>query len=667
MSQKHTYETLKQRVDQLEEAVQKHRRNETVLRQHLDSLLQHGSLPIVTVNSDHAITACNTYFSDLFEFEEREVLGKNLDDLIAGDEHLKEATAYTQNTLKGKAVHGVGRRYTKGGKAIDVEFTAVPVIIDGEVTGAYGIYQDVSEQKKAQKALQNEKDKFQILVERAPFGISLIQADGRYTYINPKFTDIFGYTLEDIPTGREWFKKAYPDRMYRNQVVSAWIKDKESAGIGESRPRQWTVTCKDGSEKIVHFGSVTMENGDQLVMYRDITEAKQLEAQLYKAQKMESLGALAGGLAHNFNNVLMAIQGRASLLLMDKDSSHPDFDHLKGIEEYVQSAAELTGDLLGFARGGKYEVKPTDLNQLLAHENRLFGQTKKEITIHEKFAEDLWSVEVDRGQIQQALMNLYVNAWQAMPGGGTLYIRTENVILNPEHVDPFEVSPGRYVKLSVTDTGAGMDAATREKIFDPFFTTRKMGKGTGLGLASVYGIIKNHGGFITVDSERGKGATFYMYLPAAEAAAIASEDHSGEVVAGQGTILLVDDEEMIIAVGQAMLRKLGYHILVARNGTEALDMVNNAHRANSEADSPHGPQSLPPVPDLIILDMIMPGMGGGETCEQLKQIDPDIKVLLASGYSLNGQAQKILDRYCDGFIQKPFDIKTLSQKIRELL
>lgn len=403
-----------------------------------------------------------------------------------------------------------------------------------------------------------------------------------------------------------------------------------------------------------------MENGDQLVMYQDVTEAKQLEIQLQKAQKMESLGTLAGGIAHNFNNVLMGIQGRASLMLMDRDSSHPDFSHLKGIEEYVQRASELTKDLLGFARGGKYEVKPTDLNAVVVHENRMFGPTRKEITIHEELAEDLWSVEVDQGQIQQALINLYVNAGQAMPGGGALYIQTENVTLDQDQVRPFEVNSGRYVRLSVTDTGTGMDEATREKIFDPFFTTRQMGIGTGLGLSSVYGIIKNHGGFITVHSQKGQGATFHLHFPASKAAVTETENPSGEVAAGEGVILLVDDEEMITTVGRQMLRKLGYSVVVAGSGEEAIEIMNHAH-----GNPPTGDR--PPVPDLVILDMIMPGMGGGETCDRLKQIHPDVKILLSSGYSINGQAQEILDRCCDGFIQKPFDIKTLSQKIRELL
>lgn len=237
---------------------------------------------------------------------------------------------------------------------------------------------------------------------------------------------------------------------------------------------------------------------------RDITEKRKLEAQLQQAQRAESIGTLAGGIAHNFNNVLMTIQGHASLMMLNKDSSHADFEHLKAIEKSVQSATELTKDLLGFARGGKYEIKPTDLNSLIKHENDMFGRTKKEIRIHGKYEKNLWSVEVDQGQMRQVLLNLFVNAWQSMPRGGDLYVQTENVTITDEYQKPFEVTPGRYAKISVTDTGVGMDEETRQRIFEPFFTTQEIGRGTGLGLASVYGIIKSHGGFINVYSERVK-------------------------------------------------------------------------------------------------------------------------------------------------------------------
>ena len=338
-------------------------------------------------------------------------------------------------------------------------------------------------------------------------------------------------------------------------------------------------------------------------------------------------------------------------MLIEKESGDPDYEKLKNIEQYVQNGADLTKHLLGFARGGKYETKPTDLNDLIKKQNRMFGRTKKEMKVHGQYAQDLWSVEVDHGQIQQVLMNLYINSWQAMPGGGDLYIHTENVNLDENYVKPFEIIPGRYVKISVTDTGVGMDEVTQQRIFDPFFTTKEMGRGTGLGLASVYGIIKNHGGFINVYSEKGEGTTFNIYLPASLAEVIEEKKPSEKVVKGEATILLVDDEEMIIDVGEKLLQHLGYRVITAKSGKEALDVFEK-----NMADI-----------DMVILDMIMPGMGGGETCDRLKEINPETKVLLSSGYTINGKAQEILDRGCNGFIQKPFNMKELSLKISEIL
>ncbi len=380
-------------------------------------------------------------------------------------------------------------------------------------------------------------------------------------------------------------------------------------------------------------------------------EALQSMKLFRQAQKMEAIGTLAGGIAHDFNNLLMAIQGRTSIMLMDKDSAHPDFEHLMGIEDYVSSATDLTKQLLGFARGGKYEVNPTDLNKLIKKHNRMFGRTKKEISIREKYQENLWSVEVDRGQIEQVLLNLYVNAWQAMPGGGDLYLKTENVTLDENYVKPFSIEPGRYVKISVTDTGIGMDKATQERIFDPFFTTKEMGRGTGLGLASVYGIIKNHGGFINVYSEKGHGTTFNIYLPASEKEVIEEEKPGGDTLMGSETVLLVDDEDMIIEIAEALLERLGYKVLIATSGKEAIEIYDKKKERI----------------DIVVLDMIMPDMSGSEAYDSLKETDPEVKVLLSSGYSINGQAQDILDRGCNSFIQKPFRMKELSQKLRKIL
>jgi len=244
-----------------------------------------------------------------------------------------------------------------------------------------------------------------------------------------------------------------------------------------------------------------------------------------------------------------------------------------------------------------------------------------------------------------------VNAWQAMPGGGDIYLETADVLLDDEQAFPYAITLGKYVKISVTDTGTGMDEKTRERIFDPFFTTKEMGRGTGLGLATVYGIIKGHGGMITVDSEPGHGTTFNIYLPASEKKVAKEKTAPGTIARGTETILLVDDEKMILEVSKELLEFLGYRVYAAGSGQEAIAVYMEKQKEI----------------DLVLLDMIMPGISGGETFDRLREIDPEILVLLFSGYSINGQAQEIMDRGCSGFIQKPFQIENLSQKVREML
>ena len=280
----------------------------------------------------------------------------------------------------------------------------------------------------------------------------------------------------------------------------------------------------------------------------------------------------------------------------------------------------------------------------------MFGRTKKEITIHRKSGKDLWSVEVDRGQMEQVFLNLYVNAWQAMPGGGNIYLETQNEFLNDEQTFPYAVKPGKYVKITVTDTGIGMDEKTKEKIFEPFFTTKGMGRGTGLGLASAYGIIKGHGGMINVYSEPGHGTTFTIYLPASAKEVQKEAIPTEEIVPGTETILLIDDEEIVMEINKELLETMGYTVYAAGSGQEGLAIYMEKKDKI----------------DLIILDMIMPGISGGITFDRLREINPNIKVLLSSGYSLNGEAQDIMDRGCNGFLQKPFLLEELSRKVRDM-
>ncbi len=391
---------------------------------------------------------------------------------------------------------------------------------------------------------------------------------------------------------------------------------------------------------------------------RDITarrkaenEKKHLESQLIHSQKMEAVGTLAGGIAHDFNNLLMGIQGYISLMRLQTDPEDPNDEYIQGIETAVMNAANLTNQLLGFARKGKYSLIPTSLNSIVENSSKMFTRTRKEIPTHKKLQANLWSVKVDPGQIEQVLINLYLNAWHAMPDGGDIYIQTENVYLSEEYCKPFEVPQGNYVKVSVTDTGVGIEQDIIERIFEPFFTTKEVGKGTGLGLASAYGIIKNHNGIIRVYSEKNHGTTFNIYLPASNLEEVDDIEISTEMVKGNEAILLVDDEESTIQVEELMLRKLGYQVTPALGGKEAIELYKE-----KMVDF-----------DLVALDMIMPEMNGKDTYDALKKINPAVKVLLVSGYSQNKQIDELMDQGCHGFIQKPFDIVQLSQKLREVL
>ena len=508
----------------------------------------------------------------------------------------------------------------------------------------------VDRREVIEDALRESEERYRTVLDTNPEPVVVYDMEGRVIYFNPAFTRVFGWTLaECLGKKMDVFvpEEAWPETKMMIEKVMAGER------FSDVEIQRYT---KDGKKIPVSISGAIYRSRDgdpvgSVISLRDISGKKKLEGQLHHAQKMESLGTLAGGIAHDFNNLLMGIQGRTSLLSVEADLSDSVVEHLKGIEDYVKSAADLTKQLLGFARGGKYEVKPTRLNDLVKKQNRMFGRTKKEINIHERFEERLWSINADQGQIEQVLLNIYVNAWQAMPGGGDLYIQTENIIIYENYGKPYHVQPGKYVKISITDTGVGMDEATRQRIFDPFFTTKEMGRGTGLGLASAYGIIKNHDGFIDVYSEKGEGTTFKIHFPASEKEAVKEDEKHEEVLTGSETVLFVDDESMIVEVGRGIIQKLGYNVLVAGSGKEAIDI----YKENQEKI------------DIVILDMIMPDSGGGITFDRLKEINPETKVLLSSGYSIDGQASEILERGCNGFIQKPFNMGCLSKKIREIL
>jgi len=545
-------------------------------------------------------------------------------------------------------VIGILHFRSKKSKAYSGQDLRLAERIAAQIAGAIANAQLFAERKRAEEALQASEEKYRLLVQNSNDAIFVAQ-DDVIKFPNLKTEELVGYPASEL-TKIPFVNHIHPDD--REMVFEK--HEKRLEGQKFSSTYSFRIRNKAGEELWVEINTVVIlweGRPATLNFMRDITEKKKLEAQFFQAQKMEAVGTLAGGIAHDFNNLLMGIQGHTSLMLLDMDSSHPHYKMLKSTEEQVKSGADLTWQLLSFARGGKYEVKPTDLNAIIKKTSTLFGRTKKEISIQRSPQQDLWPVEVDRGQIEQVLLNLYVNAWQAMPNGGTLSLETKNVMLGEDYVKPFYVRPGNYAKISVTDTGVGMDHKTQQRIFDPFFTTKEMGRGTGLGLATVYGIIKSHGGVINVYSEKGHGATFNIYLPASEKKVEKEKRPQENLLQGKETILLVDDEEVVINVNRMVLERLGYKVFMAKSGQEAIEIYQN----NKDGI------------DLVILDMIMPGMEGGKTFDFLKSINPDLKVILSSGYSINEEVARIIERGCQAFIQKPFSMGDLSQKIREVL
>ncbi len=504
----------------------------------------------------------------------------------------------------------------------------------------------------AGQALSEHRTKLAALTEQPMAGVYLAR-ENFFTYANSEMADIFGYAPEEMAGVMGPADLACAE----DRALVAESVERLLSGRADSVQHEFRGVRKDGQTVYAEvFCRKVRDGGAEAVLgiVLDKSDHKRLGEQLVRAERIKAIGVLAGGIAHDFNNLLMAIQGHTSLILHSLKPGDTTFSKVKIIEEIVKSGSELTRKLLTFASGANYEIAPCDLNAVIRKSAEMFGRARKEITVKSRLREDLCTVDADGGQIEQMLLNLYVNAWQAMPGGGMLSLITENVALDRKFVRPYAVKAGRYAKISVADTGEGMDEKTKERIFEPFFTTRKAAKGTGLGLASVYNIVKEHGGIITVASEKGRGTTFDVYLPASKRAADRPSPPPPEcrcVEKGVETVLLVDDEEAVIAVSRDMLEVLGYSVMVARSGLEAIGIFEREHAAI----------------DLVILDVVMPDMGGEETLGRLLAIDPAAAVAVSSGYSLEGRVTRMMQQGCRAFIQKPFTINVLSQKLREAL
>jgi len=509
--------------------------------------------------------------------------------------------------------------------------------------------QRVDELNKAQKAVKKSEEHYRGLFDGVPVGLYRTSEDGRILDANPMLVKMLGYP------DRETFIARKADEIYRDpserDVWKAGMEENGSVYSYETRFLKY-----DGTEIWVenHSRAVWDEKGRALYYegsIKDISEKKRLEAQLQHIERMEAIGTLAGGVAHDFNNLLMAILGNITLMQHTLEADHPLHKHLTNIENQINRGARLTSQLLGYARKGKYEIRPLDLNRTVEESAETFCRTRKDIVLHTDMDPNLQTVEADVYQIEQMLMNIFVNASDAMPDGGDLFIKTENVHSDDMTSKAYKPKAGPYVMLKIEDTGIGMDKKTIDRVFDPFFTTKSMGRGTGLGLSSVYGIVKSHDGYIDAASEEGQGASFSIFFPASGKKPVREPAEAQKPSKGIGKILLVEDEEDVLKVGARMLEILGYTVLEAPGGREAVEIYKE------QKDSI----------DLVLLDVIMPDMSGSQTFDLLKEINPDVSVLLSSGYTLDERAKRILERGCKGFIQKPYSAKALSEKIKAII
>ncbi len=594
---------------------------------------------------NHRIIRFNKAGYEFFGKPQEEVVGKQCFELIG--QHAPCELCSTAQVLETNVTTQITKYIEDRDMWMDVR--AYPILdMDGRVVRLVEHWRDITSLKKSEASLKESEEKYRLLVENANAAIFIYQ-ENRFKFTNRRAREMGRRVGIEEPLGPVHKCIHYEDIGENPQRLLDRLNGEETRPYAIN----FRIVDKQRDEIWVELNTVniTWEGRPATLNFvRDISEGKKLERRFQEAQRMESLGTLAGGIAHDFNNLLMGIQGNVSLMYLEVEQSHV-LDKLKSIEDCVESGSRLTKQLLGFARGGKYVVKPMDMNQIVQNSAEMFGRTRKSIKIHETYQEGLWTVMVDRSQIEHVLVNLFLNAWQAMQGTGDLYLGTENMELDEEFVQPFEVTAGRYVRVSVTDTGIGMDESTQRRIFEPFFTTHEIGRGTGLGLASAFGIIKNHNGFITVESRTGKGSKFEFYLPATHKKPEQEKAVVESIQMGTECILLVDDEDYILDVGKLMLEGLGYSIVMAHGGREALRVFGGQSHAFH----------------LVILDLVMPDVDGETVFHEIRKLRPDIKVLFASGHYVMDQTRAILLDGASDFLQKPFNMRQLSTKIRAIL
>ena len=609
----------------------------------------------ITIVSNGKHVYVNKRFYEITGYSEQEIIGKPIIDWI----HPEDRERVMKIAITRENQEEVPSRYEfrglrKDGTIIYIDVSATYINYLNK-TMSLAFLRDITERKQAEAVLNQEREKFSTLIENIPFGMAMVDKKGHYLYLNTRWKELFGYDPQEIPDGKTWFRKVFPDPSYRKQAISAWVDDTKDASPGLKKTRTFTLTCKDGTQKIINFTFISIQNDLYIIICEDVTELKRIEEQLMQSQKMEAVGRLAGGIAHDFNNMLTIILGHTQLAQLTLDENSPLYHRFLEIQKAAQRSAALTKNLLAFAR--KQTIAPRTLNinhqieDILKMLHRLIGENIELVWMPQP---NLWDIKIDPSQLNQIVINIVINAKDAIEDLGTITLETQNVTIDENYCKThLGFTPGEYVMIAISDNGTGMDKDVLEHIFEPFFTTKGIEKGSGLGLSTVYGIVKQNNGFINVYSEPKKGSTFKIYLPRYVGH---KEEPTGfkwdTVIKSKGeTVLVVEDEKDVLDLCTSMLEQLGYKVIVAPSPHEAIK------KAQTYEEEIH----------LLITDVIMPEMNGKELADRIRSIKPAIKCLFMSGYTANAIVKNGILKKGVNYIQKPFSLQELSVKVREVI
>ena len=620
---------------------------------YLQSLIEHNPLAIVVLDSDHLVRLCNPAFERTFGYDSAEVVGTSLDRIISSEANLRQASTYTARVLAGETVHAKAQRRRKDGTMLDVELWGVPLLEESELIGIFAIYQDVTDRTKAEKALRDSEDRFRRLSDATFEGIVVSRA-GIIIDCNEQLAQMLGGTVDDL-VGR-------PVLDFVAEADQDLVRARMTQNV--EKPYEHRAVTLEGKERRVEIHSRSLSSDGQRMRVsavRDVTSTRRLEEEMRQAQKMEAVGRLAGGIAHDFNNVLTVINGYSQLLALQLRDS-PLAAQVQEIHEAADRASMMTQRLLAFGRKQALQPQRLDLNEVLQSiENMLRRLIRADIDLQLDLDDELGAIRADPGQLEQVVLNLVINAGDAMPDGGLVRLRTRNLVVDLDDTGTPHAAPGSYVELEVRDSGHGMDDATRSQVFEPFFTTKEKGKGTGLGLATVYAIVQQNGGVIDVKSEVDQGTTFSILLPRVLEP---EKDETmvsqlPELPRGEETVLVVEDEPGVRALAREFLVAYGYSVLEAEDGQKALELFQDDSEENSDGNS-----DPPPDVDLVLTDVVMPGLNGPEMIRSLVEQMPDLRVLFMSGYTDEILGPQDLTTGGWTLVQKPFTMEELLQKVR---